>query len=82
MRDAGLQESMEPFACPVACRAVYVHRVWKILPDDGCAGNARVAVKTTCEYQDHCVIAKYDANGITYDWERCGLVNASKPSGS
>ena len=73
-----LEETREPFACPVAGRAVYIHRIWKVLMDSSGADRGRITAKITCEYQDHCVIATYNATGVSYDWNKCALTHASK----
>lgn len=78
MRYIRLEENWEPFSCPVAGRAVYVHRIWKVIHDGAGVEMGRIAVKMTCEYQSHCSIASYGANGIVYDWNKCAFTGASK----
>ena len=68
-----LEETREPFHCPVSGRAVYVHRIWKTFLDFRGQSQGRACVRTSCEYQKHCVIASYTETGIAYDWDRCAL---------
>ena len=78
MQRVRLEETREPFACPVAGRAVYIHRIWKVLQDFRGEDKGRICARTTCEYQNHCVIASYTAAGVTYDWDKCALVQSTK----
>ncbi|HEY3519657.1 MAG TPA: hypothetical protein VGK80_01295, partial [Rhodanobacteraceae bacterium] len=57
---------------------VYIHRIWKVLQDFRGEDKGRICARTTCEYQNHCVIASYTAAGVAYDWNKCALTHAAK----